>query len=80
MELTEREMLVKTLQDAEADLRKKTTYVELRMTDVDKAQAALEEALEKQVMVQNTCDWLRERINGLASYSGGRYQRSPTPD
>lgn len=79
MELTEREMLVKTLQDAEADLRKKTTYVELRMTDVDKAQAALEEALEKQVMVQNTCDWLRERINDFPDERDREAKAALTP-
>jgi hypothetical protein len=70
MELTEREMLVKTLQGAEADLRKKTTNVELRLEDVNRAQAAYEDAISKQVMVQNTCEWLRERLRDLPDEPG----------
>jgi hypothetical protein len=65
MTMTEREMLVKTLQDAEADLRRKITNVELRQVDVDRAEAAYADAVEKQAVVQNTCDWLRERLREL---------------
>ena len=54
-------MYAQMLEEAEADLRKANTNVELREDDMRTAQAAHAAAREQQAKMQATCDWLRER-------------------
>ena len=76
--MTTTAMYTEMLREAEADLRKASTNVELRQADVDKAQAAYASAREQHAKMQATCEWIRERLRDRPEEAASAAAAQPT--